>query len=61
MNDKVKHPKRVGYVFSADTVEKLEQLSKVESPIYNGRPATWIVEYAIHELWYRVVKTEVQS
>jgi len=58
MNDKVKQPKRVGYVFNAATVEKLEQLSKVESPIYNGRPATWIVEYAIHELWYRVVNKE---
>ena len=58
MDDKVKQSKRVGYRFSADTVEKLEQLSKVESPIYNGRPATWIVEYAIHELWYRVVKSK---
>lgn len=45
--------KRVGYVFSADTVEKLKQLGELKEPIYEGRSATWLVEYAISELHYR--------
>ena len=49
--------KRVGYVFSADTVEKLRQLGELEQPIYEGRSATWLVEYAISELYHRLIES----
>ena len=48
--------KRVGYVFTANTVEKLEQLQNLAGPaLLEGRSATWLVEYAIHELWRQVL------
>ena len=49
--------KRVGYVFNADTVEKLRQLGELMEPLYEGRSATWIVEHAISELHYRKIES----
>ena len=53
--EKTKESKRVGYVFSPDTVNKLKELCNLDAPIYSGRTATWMVEYAIHELHRRAV------
>ena len=40
--------KRVGYVFRADTVEMLRQLGEIKEPVmFEGRTATWLVEFAI--------------
>ena len=47
--------KRVGYVFSGETVEYLRQLGQSQKPIFKDRSATWLVEFAIHELYFRVV------
>ena len=50
--------KRVGYVFRADTVKKLQWLGELKQPMYEGRSATWLVEYAISELYHRLIENE---
>ena len=52
--------KRVGYVFSAKTVEMLRQLGEVKEPVmFEGRSATWLVEFAIQEFYYKVIGDKV--
>ena len=57
MNNKTK---RVGYVFSAKTVEMLRQLGELKEPVmFEGRSATWLVEFAINEFYHKVIGEDV--
>ena len=59
MDNEKNETKRVGYVFRADTVEMLRQLGEVKEPVmFEGRTATWLVEFAIHEFYHKVISNK---
>lgn len=53
MNEQTK--KRVSFRFDQESIDLLDEISKVDDDLYKGRSRTWLIEYAIRQHYSPVI------
>ena len=51
----VKTKQRVNFRFDEATIVLLEKMQKSPNPLFNSRPITWLVEYAVTQQYQPIV------